>query len=124
MPLSRFQSIWQLSVIFLFRSISFFIDNVVVFLLLLFFFNFLFVSSRFGGNCGVRMYFFYAIDGQSFQSAFEFNIISYISPHYEIFLFKFLFNVYLFLRERRRESMNRGGAEREGDTESKAGSRL
>ena len=33
-----------------------------------------------------------------------------------------LFNVYLFLRQR--ESMNRGGSEREGDTESETGSRL
>ena len=32
------------------------------------------------------------------------------------------FYVYLFLRER--QSMSRGGAEREGDTESQAGSRL
>ena len=31
---------------------------------------------------------------------------------------------YLFLKERERQSMNRGGAEREGDPESKAGSRL
>ena len=48
----------------------------------------------------------------------------------------FFFNVYLVLRERERErhththtqretqSVSRGGAEREGDTESKAGSRL
>ena len=34
------------------------------------------------------------------------------------------FNVYLFLRERERQSISRGGAEREGDTESEAGSRL
>ena len=34
------------------------------------------------------------------------------------------FLVYLFLRDRERQSMSRGGAEREGDTESKAGSRL
>ena len=34
----------------------------------------------------------------------------------------FFFNVYLFLRER--QSVSRGGAEREGDTESEAGSRL
>ena len=34
----------------------------------------------------------------------------------------FFFNIYLFLRQR--ESMNGGGAEREGDTESEAGSRL
>ena len=32
------------------------------------------------------------------------------------------FNVYFWDRER--QSMNRGGAEREGDTESEAGSRL
>ena len=38
--------------------------------------------------------------------------------------FPFFFNVYLFLRERQRDSPNRGGAEREGDTESEAGSRL
>ena len=31
---------------------------------------------------------------------------------------------YLFLRERERQSMNGGGAEREGDTESEMGSRL
>ena len=41
---------------------------------------------------------------------------------------KHFFNVYLFLRERQseRESVcvSREGAEREGDTESKAGSRL
>ena len=37
-----------------------------------------------------------------------------------------VFNVYLFLRERERDrdSVSSGGAEREGDTESKAGSRL
>ena len=33
-------------------------------------------------------------------------------------------NVYLFLRERERERVSKGGAERKGDTESKAGSRL
>ena len=32
--------------------------------------------------------------------------------------------MYLFLRERERDSVNRGGAEREGDTESEAGSGL
>ena len=39
---------------------------------------------------------------------------------------KIFFTVYLFLRERERErqSTSRGGAEREGDTESEAGSRL
>ena len=34
----------------------------------------------------------------------------------------FFFNVYFCVRER--QSMNGGGAEREGDTESEAGSRL
>ena len=38
---------------------------------------------------------------------------------------KIFFNVYLFFeRETERQSMIGGGAEREGDTESKAGSRL
>ena len=32
--------------------------------------------------------------------------------------------MFIFLRERERVSVSRGGAEREGDTESKAGSRL
>ena len=33
-------------------------------------------------------------------------------------------NVYLFLRDRERRSTSGGGAEREGDAESEAGSRL
>ena len=41
------------------------------------------------------------------------------------FFFSFcFFYVYLFLRGRERDSMSRGGAKREGDTESEAGSRL
>ena len=35
---------------------------------------------------------------------------------------KFFFNIYLFLRQRK--SMNRGGSEKEGDTESEIGFRL
>ena len=42
----------------------------------------------------------------------------------EIFFFLNFFYFYLFLRERARQSASRGGAGREGDTESKAGSRL
>ena len=38
--------------------------------------------------------------------------------------FLFCFNVYSFLKDRERQSISRGGAEREGDTESEAGSRL
>ena len=40
------------------------------------------------------------------------------------FYFKIFFSVYLFLRQRERQSMNRGWAEREGDTESETGSGL
>ena len=40
----------------------------------------------------------------------------------EILFFFFLSNVYLFLNER--QSTSRGGVEREGDTDSEAGSRL
>ena len=43
-------------------------------------------------------------------------------PHSEGSLFKVLF--LFFILERDRESVSRGGAEREGDTESEAGSRL
>ena len=58
-----------------------------------------------------------------------------LSPHrflllaVQVFFFTFLhdiylffFNVYLFFRQR--QSMNGGGSEREGDTESETGSRL
>ena len=51
------------------------------------------------------------------------------APHRTLYLciwdplFLLLFNVYLFFRETERQSMSRGGAETEGDTESKAGSR-
>ena len=52
------------------------------------------------------------------------NIFTYYLP----FIFFHFFNVYLFLTEREtqreRQSMSVGGAERGGDTESKAGSRL
>ena len=37
---------------------------------------------------------------------------------------KIFLNVYSFLNNRERQSTSRGGAEREGDTESEAGSRL
>ena len=36
----------------------------------------------------------------------------------------FFFNVYLFLRERERQNVSRGGTETEGDTEFEAGSSL
>ena len=39
-------------------------------------------------------------------------------------VFNFFFNIYLFLRDRERHSVNGRGAEREGDTESEAGSQL
>ena len=41
-----------------------------------------------------------------------------------IFLHDYFFNVYLFLRERERAHESRGGAEREGDRRSEAGSAL
>ena len=45
------------------------------------------------------------------------------SLSFKRFLFFFFFNVYSFLRDRERQSASRGGAERQGDTESEAGSR-
>ena len=47
-------------------------------------------------------------------------LVSYVS--FLVISFYFIFNVYLLLRER--QSMSGGGAQREGDTESKEGSRL
>ena len=41
-----------------------------------------------------------------------------------VFSFLFFFNVYLFLREGERQSVSGEGTEKEGDTESEAGSRL
>ena len=42
-----------------------------------------------------------------------------------LFVLNFYFsNAYLFLRDRERQSMSGGGAERNGDPESQAGSRL
>ena len=50
------------------------------------------------------------------------NSIMYFKTHSLIFLI--FFNIYLLLRDKERHSMSRGGAGREGDTESEAGSRL
>ena len=40
------------------------------------------------------------------------------------FFLKFFLNIYLFLKDRVRQSVSGGGAEREGDTESETDSRL
>ena len=49
------------------------------------------------------------------------QLLQCLSPH-QAYIF---FNVFLmFIFERERQSVSRGGAEREGDTESEAGSRL
>ena len=47
----------------------------------------------------------------------------YIAETKIFFFFNFFFKVHLFL-DKERQSMNGGGAEREGDTESETGSRL
>ena len=48
-----------------------------------------------------------------------------LAPELTLFFFFIIFfNIYSFLRDRERQSVSRGGAEREGDTESEAGSRL
>ena len=40
------------------------------------------------------------------------------------FFFNFFFSTFIYFWDRERQSMNGGGAEREGDTESETGSRL
>ena len=58
-------------------------------------------------------------DATSFNRAQSLSVIS-------IFFFVFLifFSTFIYFWDRERQSMNRGGAEREGDTESETGSRL
>ena len=51
------------------------------------------------------------------------GVVLLLLAYLVIYLFIIFFEC-LFLREEERQSMSRGGAEREGDTESKAGSRL
>ena len=47
-----------------------------------------------------------------------------VSGHMRFILLLLYFNVYFSEREREKESVSGGGAEREGDTEPEAGSRL
>ena len=55
--------------------------------------------------------------GQKEENRKEFEI-SFLSPFY------FFFSTFIYFWDRERQSMNGGGAEREGDTESETGSRL
>ena len=49
----------------------------------------------------------------------------YIIQNHSIFFFLFFLKMFLFIFEREnRQSTSRGGAEREGDTDSEAGSKL
>ena len=41
-----------------------------------------------------------------------------------LFFYFLFFSTFIYIWDRERQSMNRGGAEREGDTESETGSRL
>ena len=50
--------------------------------------------------------------------------IYYLDRNWIYNFYFYFFNVYSFLRYRERQSMSGGGAEKEGDTESKTGSRL
>ena len=54
--------------------------------------------------------------------SFTYCFLQLIFTSVSSFYFLTFFNVYLFLRERERECVSRGGAEREGDAESEAGS--
>ena len=49
------------------------------------------------------------------------DVMSHINCFADIVFF---FNVFIYFWDRERQSMNGGGAEREGDTESETGSRL
>ena len=45
-------------------------------------------------------------------------------PAHDFQVLKIFFSTFIYFCDRERQSMNRGGAEREGDTESETGSRL
>ena len=66
------------------------------------------------------------MDSKNIQTKNQINITKgyHILTGQNFYLFFYFLNIYLFLRERERQSMSEGGAERVGDTESKAGSRL
>ena len=56
------------------------------------------------------------------------NLLSHLGAPIHLFFilqffFKFFFSTFIYFWDRERQSMNGGGAEREGDTESEAGSR-
>ena len=51
-------------------------------------------------------------------------LIFKIPVFFFIFFFNFFFSTFIYFWDRERQSMNGGGAEREGDTESETGSRL
>ena len=60
--------------------------------------------------------------GLFFQKSFSLNEIT--DAEFCVSLFVFLNFLMLLIFERQRQSMSGGGAERKGDTDSKAGSRL
>ena len=56
------------------------------------------------------------------------SLITFLKRQYHFFKKrfkkKFFFSTFIYFWDRERQSMNGGGAEREGDTESETGSRL
>ena len=58
------------------------------------------------------------------EKKYEKTTLDFHTHMYDFSSLFFFFNVYSFLKDRERQSTSRGGVEREGDTESEAGSRL
>ena len=54
----------------------------------------------------------------------QFILYLYVFFFFFLFFLNFFFNIFIYFWDRERQSMNGGGAEREGGTESEAGSRL
>ena len=50
--------------------------------------------------------------------------LGYLFPLFCLYFYGFFKSLFIFERERERQSASRGGTEREGDTESEEGSRL
>ena len=70
----------------------------------------------------------YRANGKCVTMFFTFFLLSLCAWFFEVWLFFVVvvvfFNIYSFLRDRERQNTSREGADREGNTESEAGSRI
>ena len=87
---------------------------------------YIFLNCKVSLNANIIMYFLITsrsvgdVDQGSVQNWTD----KYIKHLVSFFFLMFIFSTFIYFWDRERQSMNGGGAEREGDTESETGSRL